>query len=400
MTGQAASASAAGARRGILKRFSVDADNGRERTLSAADADNRNAAGASSQQPEAAPHHGHGLGGGGSGGGHHSGGVLSSLPLPLHHHSRSAKTRNNTAANVSIPAPPTPSPGAHTASLSASAAAAGGGGGGSLSKKDEKRFAKAERKRQKSAQDRSWSNEENVARLQRDRQARERGLEFHQPASWTLTWEKIKRKLLLASTGTPSSGGNPSVTSEASRHSREAAYLRNDGAGAGAAAHHGGGGGGEKQVHMALNGYDPDGNPYGDDDWKVDQVVVDAEFFDADGNIVHNGTSIVGSGDHYRQDGRAGAPTGGAYGRGSQQPHSSSGRDGGTTTAHSDTAGSLMKAPGFAIADGIFTFFAGWLYPKVGLSESCKSPVDLSPLTFCHSANTSLSHALATRRRS
>lgn len=160
---------------------------------------------------------------------------------------------------------------------------------------------------------------------------RERGLEFIQPKKW-LSWEAIKRKLLLASTGSPSSVERQSETSEASGHSRQAAYNRNAPAGQDVAGDH------EKQVHI-------DGDQ---EDWTVDQVVVDSEFWDSDGNLLYTDDDPH-SNDH--------TAAGGTHDR-----TSNSGRD--TTTAHSDTAGSLLKAPGYKAIDGFVTFFKGWLFPK------------------------------------
>ena len=167
--------------------------------------------------------------------------------------------------------------------------------------------------------------------MERELAQRERGLEFIQPTQWW-SWERIKRKLLLASTGSPSSVERQSETSEASGHSRQAAYVRN-----GAAAAGGGqaGASNEKQVHMEGD----------EEDWTVDQIVVDSEFWDADGNLLA------------AQDPDSNGHTGNTHER-----TSNSGRD--TTTAHSDTAGSLLKAPHYKAIDGFVTFFKGWLFPK------------------------------------
>lgn len=184
----------------------------------------------------------------------------------------------------------------------------------------------------------SQSMEKELA--QRDN--RERGLDFVQPSKWNwMSWESIKRKLLLASTGSPSSVERQSETSEASGHSRQAAYIRN-------AANNGQAGAdgsnnihnNEKQVHMMSDG--------GEEDWAVDQVVVDSEFWDADGNLLHT-TDDPDS-------------TGHTAAGGTHERTSNSGRD--TTTAHSDTAGSLLKAPHYKAIDGVVTFFKGWLFPK------------------------------------
>lgn len=79
---------------------------------------------------------------------------------------------------------------------------------------------------------------------------------------FNISWRAIKRKLLLASTGTPSSGegSRRSETSETSGGSRHRMYVQNPGTG-GAAPH------GEKQVH--IQGVD-DG--LAEEDWEVDQV--------------------------------------------------------------------------------------------------------------------------------
>jgi len=82
------------------------------------------------------------------------------------------------------------------------------------------------------------------------------------------------------------------------------------------------------------------------DEWSVDQVVVDADYFDDDGNLLHSNESKDGSG------------TGGLVG----ERVSNSGRE--TNTAHSETAGSLIGGPTFKAIDGVITFFRGYLIPK------------------------------------
>ena len=172
--------------------------------------------------------------------------------------------------------------------------------------------------------------------MERELAQRERGLEFIQPKKWW-SWERIKRQLLLASTGSPSSVERQSETSEASGHSRQAAYVRNaQNATAGASG--GDQANNEKQVHME-----------GDEaDWTVDQVVVDSEFWDADGNLLQA-----------QDDPESAGPNGPGN---THERTSNSGRD--TTTAHSDTAGSLLKAPHYKAIDGFVTLFKGWLFPK------------------------------------
>lgn len=173
-----------------------------------------------------------------------------------------------------------------------------------------------------------------------------RGLQFHQPFS--ISWSKIKRKVMLASTGTPSSGEGRSESSETSGNSRQqlhAAYVLGN---RNAQQHNnkngnavGGEEGNGKQVHM-------DGE---EEDWSVNQIVVDTDFFDEDGQPLHPGAYGPGS---------AHGDAGGANG----ERVSNSGRD--TTTAHSETAGSIVKSPTFHVIDGFITFFVGYIIPKVG----------------------------------
>ena len=197
------------------------------------------------------------------------------------------------------------------------------------------------------------------------------GLQFsRQP--WTLSWTKIKRRLLLASTGTPSSGEGRSESSQTSADSGQ--QLAN------AYALHGKGGTTDRRVNGATGPGDEGKQVHIDDeeDWQVDQLVVDSEFWDEDGNFIAQP---------------------GMYGSTSSHRHermSASGWE--NTTVHSD-AGSVVNGPTWRAIDGIVTLFGGWIFPKVENCKASKASFKLTRANTSASAIISSSLASATRRK-
>lgn len=162
---------------------------------------------------------------------------------------------------------------------------------------------------------------------------RPRELQFKQPLS--AYWARLKRKLLQASTGTPSDGQeNRSDSSQTSGNSRELpAYILNAKKEAR-----------EKQLRLARQrelrgGYGGDGDSSEgeeeeEEDWHVDSVVVDQHnFLDDDGEHARFGNLR-------NQDGT--------------DRHSITGN---TTTAHSETAGSVVKVAGWEAVEWVSPLF-------------------------------------------
>lgn len=195
------------------------------------------------------------------------------------------------------------------------------------------------------------------------------GLHFKRE-KWTISWAKIKRKLMLASTGTPSSGEGRSESSHTSADSRQQlaeAYVlhkRNEGQDGQTSGNNGDGETYDmpgKQVHIAEE----------EDDWKVDQLVVDSEFWDDDGHIL---THAAGS-----NSASMGHP---------HERFSNSGRSGReTATAHSDTA-SLVKGPAWTAIDGVITFFSGYVFPKVRFIDKRRHDIKKAPFRSAATSST------------
>lgn len=204
------------------------------------------------------------------------------------------------------------------------------------------------------------------------------------------TWSNIRRKLLLASTGSPSSlEEGRSEGSDVSGNSRVQAYVQTRAKQANDAQQQQ-----DKQAAALANGKEPhstkhahiggvseippSGCRFGDNDddddsWLVDEVVVESEFFDPDtGELINapvydprTGTFVTPRPSSHR--GSQSGPSG-AHGAGSTSHAdrtSASGRGEATnTTAHSETAGSMVKGPTWQAIDGICAIFTGYLIPK------------------------------------